>query len=512
VTDDWTSGYVADIGYTYGYYADLNPVLARFALLSAGVVAPTIENACELGFGQGVSVNMHAAASTTRWWGTDFNPSQAAFAQELTAAADSKASLYDEAFEEFCSRKDLPEMDFIGLHGIWSWISDSNRKVIVDFIRRKLKVGGVLYISYNTHPGWAAAAPLRDLLTDHADMMGAPGQGIVTRIDAALAFADKLIKTNPRYAAANPQIAERLKKIATQDRHYIAHEYFNRDWEPMSFAKFSNWMGPAKVNFACSAGLLDHVDALNLTPEQSTMLREIPDARFRQTVRDFCVNQQFRKDFWVRGARPMSAAAQREGLDQQQIILNKRAVDVNLTVGGAQGEGKLAEAIYAPILEALGDNKPKSIGQLLRAMKGKNVSPPQLLQAIVVLAGRGDVQPVVSTGPTDAVKRSCANLNRHITDLSRTSAMVNYLASPITGGGVPVHRFDQLFLDAFQEGEKTADGWVRKTWEQLSRQGQRLTKEGKSIDTVEESLAVLKKHATEFAEKRLDVLKGMGVA
>jgi len=44
----------------------------------------------------------------------------------------------------------LPDFDYIGLHGIWSWISDENRQVIVDFIRKKLKVGGVLYISYNT--------------------------------------------------------------------------------------------------------------------------------------------------------------------------------------------------------------------------------------------------------------------------------------------------------------------------------------------------------------------------
>ena len=71
-------------------------------------------------------------------------------------ASGAAAKLFDQAFAEFCARPDLPDFDFIGLHGIWSWISDENRAVIVDFIRRKLKVGGVLYISYNTQPGWAA--------------------------------------------------------------------------------------------------------------------------------------------------------------------------------------------------------------------------------------------------------------------------------------------------------------------------------------------------------------------
>src|SRR3954469_16287533 len=100
--EDWTSGYVADIGYTYGYYGELNPVSARLALITAGIVPPKVENACELGFGQGVSINMHAAASTAKWWGTDFNPSQAAFARELADASQAGARLSDDSFEEFC--------------------------------------------------------------------------------------------------------------------------------------------------------------------------------------------------------------------------------------------------------------------------------------------------------------------------------------------------------------------------------------------------------------------------
>ena len=80
---DWTSGYVADVGYTYGYYQELNPLRARLALLSAGIHAPCTSAACELGFGQGLSINLHAASSSVRWYGTDFNSSHAAFAQEI---------------------------------------------------------------------------------------------------------------------------------------------------------------------------------------------------------------------------------------------------------------------------------------------------------------------------------------------------------------------------------------------------------------------------------------------
>ncbi|NLY64786.1 MAG: methyltransferase, partial [Alcaligenaceae bacterium] len=269
---DWTAGYVADIGYTYGYYTELNPLRVRLAFLNAGLVPPEVGTACELGFGQGMSTNLHASASVVQWAGTDFNPAQAGFARELAHVAQSDAQLFDEAFDQFCNRSDLPEFDYIGLHGIWSWISDENRNVIVDFIRRKLKVGGVLYISYNTQPGWAAMVPMRDLLTEHAEVLGADGAGILSRIDSALTFAEQLLAANPSYARANPQIAERIKRIKGQDRNYVAHEYFNRDWEPMAFAKMAQWLEPAKLQWACSAHYLDAIDAVNLTAEQQKLL------------------------------------------------------------------------------------------------------------------------------------------------------------------------------------------------------------------------------------------------
>jgi len=147
---------------------------------------------------------------------------------------------------------------------------------------------------------------MRHLLTEHAETLGAEGHGIVNRVNGALEFAEKLLATNPLYARANPQIAERLQKIKGQDRHYLAHEYFNRDWHPMHFATLADWLSPAKVSYACSAHYLDHIDGMNLSAEQQTFLKAIPNALFRETVRDFLVNQQFRRDYWVKGARQLN--------------------------------------------------------------------------------------------------------------------------------------------------------------------------------------------------------------
>ena len=508
---DWTAGYVADVGYTYGYYSELNPARVPLALLSAGLASPRIETACELGFGQGLSVNLHAATSLSHWTGTDFNPAQASFAQELALQSASACQLFDQSFEQFCSRVDLPEFDYIGLHGIWSWISDANRAVIVDFVNRKLKVGGVLYISYNTLPGWAQMVPVRHLLTEHAEVMAAPGRGIVSRIDAALEFADRLMATNPLFARANPPILERLKKIQDQNRHYLAHEYFNRDWNPMHFAEMATWLEPAKVGYGCSAHFLDHVEAINLSTEQIAFLNEIPDTEFKQSVRDFMVNQQFRRDYWIKGARRLSGLEQAEELRRQRVVLITPRAEVTLKAQGALGEANMQDAVYNPILDALSDHKVVSLGALEKTLASGNIRFAQILQACMVLVGKGDLCPAQDDAVIQKSKKATERANQFLMNKARGTGDISYLASPVTGGGVMASRFQQLFLLSRQSGKKTPEEWANDAWGILKAQGQRIIKDGKPIELEDENLKELNQQAKEFASGRLTVLKALQV-
>jgi SAM-dependent methyltransferase len=509
---DWTAGYVADVGYTFGYYTELNPLRLRLAFLNAGLAFPEVRSACELGFGQGVSINVHAAALASQWFGTDFNPSQARFAQELAAASGAGAQLFDQAFAEFCNRSDLPDFDYIGLHGLWSWVSDENRAVIVNFIRRRLKVGGVLYLSYNTQPGWAAMVPMRDLLVEHSEVMGVPGQGIVARIDASLVFAEKLLAANPAYARANPQVSERIKKIKEQDRHYLAHEYFNRDWLPMSFARMAEWLAPAKLSYACSAHYLDQIDSINLSAEQQALLKELPDPMFRETVRDFCVNQQFRRDYWVKGARRLSLMEQSEALRAQRVVLVRPRADIPLKVTGSLGEAQMQDTVYNPILDTLANHQPKTLGQIEQAVIEKGIGLAKLLQAAMILTGSGVLLAVQDEGMAQKSKKHTDKLNAFLMNKTRGGGDINFLASPVTGGGISVGRFQQLFLLARSQGKKQPAEWTEFVWQVLNQQGQRIIKEGKTLETAEENLAELSTQAGTFAEKQLPILKALGIA
>ncbi len=508
---DWSSGYVADISYTYGYYAELNPLRIALGFINAGIRPPNVINACELGFGQGISTNIHAAASQVRWHGTDFNPHQAAFAQELSSISGADAKLHDDAFSDFCQRDDLPEFDYIGLHGIWSWISDENRTVIVDFIRRKLKVGGVLYISYNTQPGWAAMVPMRDLLAEHADLMSAQGAGTISRIDDAIAFADKLVAVNPEYCNANPQIKNRLAKIKQDNKNYVAHEYFNRDWEPMAFAKMARWLEPAKMDWACSARYADAIDSIQLTNEQQALINDIPNPMFRQSVRDFCENRQFRTDYWVKGARRLSGLEKDEMLDGLRVVMGSPRQDVQLKITGRLGNFDLPGDIYAPLLEVLSAYKPVYISELWQAAKEKGVSRSAMNSAVAILAAKGVILPAQSDQDIAQAVPNVVRLNRFLMSQSRSTTELSYLASPVTGGGLAVPLFHQFFLLATLEGASDAKALADFAWRILASQNKCLLKDGKPIASQEENLAEFERQAANFLNDRLPLYQALKI-
>ncbi len=504
---DWTAGYVSDIDYTYGYFHELNPLLVHTAMLHASVCSPNIETACELGFGQGLSTNFHAATSDAEWYGTDFNPAQAGFARELAAATGSNAKLFDESFADFCCRDDLPNFDFISLHGIWSWISDDNRKIIVDFVRRKLNVGGVLYISYNTLPGWAAFAPMRHLLTQHAEIIGSEGKGIVSRIDGALEFANRLLANDPLFTKANPGIAQRVEKLSEQNRHYLAHEYFNKDWDPMHFLTCAQWLASAKLDFSCSANILDHFDLVNMSKKQTSFLAEIPDVMLRQSTRDFMVNQQFRKDLWVKGMRRLPSLQAHELMQAKKFVLTMPREEVPLVVTGSRGEVSMNEEIYNPVLDTLADYSSVSMGELIKRLSSQQIGFLQIVEALMILTSTGKVAPVQDLETASSHKQRTDKLNAHLIRRARSSGEITHLVSPLTGGGIGLSRFEQLFVGAVGTGASKSEELAQAVWNLLALQNQRLVKDGSTLESEEENVAELTRQATEFLQKKLPVLK-----
>ncbi|MDR3508585.1 MAG: class I SAM-dependent methyltransferase [Caulobacteraceae bacterium] len=511
---DWTSGYRADIDYTYGYYRELAPGMIDFALAYAGFEPPQrgALRYLELGYGQGMSANIHAAACPGQFWGADFNPAHASNAQTLARISEAPAEFTDESFAEMLGRDDMPPMDYIVLHGIWSWVSDENRQVIVDTIRKRLRVGGALYFSYNTLPGWAMAMPLRHILALHAKAAGSDVQGIVGSIDAAIDFGRKLSDAGARYFQANPMAKARLDAIAGQNRHYVAHEYFQEVWTPMYFSEVHDRLAEAKLSYATCAAVLEQMDPFNLTVPQREMLNGYPGGVLRETVRDYMLNQQFRRDLYTRGARKMSPLERMERLYAIKVT-TLSPTPAPIKVDTVLGPLNLLQEIYQPVIDHLHKHAaaPQTIAQMSEDPALAALAPGALLESLAVLIGAGRAHPVQSDEDIAIAAPRCARLNAELLERSRISGDVTCLASPVIGGGVGVARFEQMFLWARAKGAKTPADWARMAWETLSRQNQSLIKDGEMLKTAEANLEELTAQAEALDGDRLALLRHLKV-
>lgn len=460
--NDPAEGYRTDIDYTYSYHSELNPLRLRLAFLNAGLPVPAVETACELGFGQGVSLGIHAAASAVRWHGTDINPVHTGFARSLAAAAGAEVGLHSDSFVDFSGR-DLPMFDYIGLHGVWSWISDGNRDAIVAFIRQRLKPGGVVYMGYNALPGWAAFSPLRHLLVEHANRAGSEDTPIAERIDDAMRFSDRLLAVNPGFARDSPGIADSFKAMREDDRHYLAHEFFNRDWQPMHFATVARWLAPADVGYACSTDFADHIDSMGLSAAQRGLLADVGDIGLRETVKDLIVNPRFRRDYWVKGTRRLSLSGRAEALRRERVIAVERPLELPLKLRAALALSQTGpgEAAYGAVLEVLGDGQVWSLGRIEQVLQPKGISLGQIAETAILTASCDLIQAAQDEQATAKARPHTDRLNAHLIATARTAGDVHALASPVTGGGIAVGRTQQLFLAEIRAGKKRPDEWAR---------------------------------------------------
>lgn len=501
---NWNEGYVTDVAYTHGCYPEFSPTRIDQALTLAGHAPIPPGPCCELGFGQGVSLALHAATHPDRaFHGNDFMPQHVQHASTLLAAAGLESRLRCESFTDYCQRTDLPDFALIVLHGVWSWVSEANRQLIADFVRRKLMPGGVLYVSYNISAGWASMIPLRDLLAMHVHRTQAPSLPTSARIKQALAFADKVFAADPIAANHAPILKKRLEGLQAQDPQYLTHEFLNDDWHIGSFEGMHRMLQPAQMRYCTSAMLVEGLPSVQLTTEQRSVLADIADPVLRESTRDFFTAQPFRRDLWVRGGTTLSRADQTRAVQSLRIQWVQPPSDEPIKVRGARSEATLSEPFSGPILRALqARHAPPTIGELLSQLDSPGFPRKQVFDAITMLLASGCVVAARDAPQVDAAKPHAERLNRYLMDRADSHAEVAHLVSPVTGTGIEQSRLNQLFTAAIVAGAPSAGAAAESLAQRLAQSGERLIHEGKTIEPGIETTKAIAKHALAYDAAR----------
>lgn len=512
---DWADGYVSDVTYSHGYYHELAPPFIRFFLLVNGHAMPGDGGSysyCELGYGQGLSTNVHAAANPRgEFWGTDFNPDHAVAASTLARKAGSGAQMLALSFEQFME-SDTPQFDFIVLHGVWSWISASAQHAIVEFMRRKLKIGGAVYLSYNILPGWTTERPLRDLLWMHTEHAGAPDAPTTARIAGALQFAAELRRQGASYFTECPRASQLLDDMLREDSHQLAHEYFNRSWWLTYFAEVERALEPAGLSFAASMHLSDLSGEVQQRTAGSKVLGPQLGSSLSETANDFILNRRFRRDVFVRGSLRMARAERDARLHDVAFMALRPASAVSSFVTTPYGkvvlDGKICQQLMAA-LEAT--DKPVTLAQLRRQPELAGMAYDALLETLCTLVARRDVCPVFADDAACARPAKAQALNSAIAAHVQYDNTLRYLASPVSGAGVEASRFERLFWLAWQQGCRTAADLGDVAWQHYAAVDSPMRTGQGFLSDAADARTDLGRRAEQFAAETVPLWRRLGV-
>lgn len=450
---DPAGGYVTDIPYLFRYHRELNPAIHALMIAGEGR-APAFQphgalTYIELGCGFGLSTLIHAAGNPAgRYVGVDFMPQHIATAKGLAASAGlTNVEFLQLSFADL-AQQTLPDFDVIAAQGVWSWVDAANRDHIIRFAEKKLKRGGVFYVSYNALPALAPIMPARELMW--AAFRNTPGPTTV-KVDAALARARELMAANSAYLAGNPRAVQVLERALQSSPSYLAHEYFNATWDAFYHADVANSLRPAGMNYLASAHILSNMDPANLTPDAQQMLGKIADRTERETLRDYFMVPEFRRDIFVRSLAP--AGNMDATLFAMKFAGLAEPTDVDaIAAVTLLGEIKPPRAVAEAILRAL-TRGPASANDLATSPECGHISTAELYDVLVVLTAMGATEPAAPEATLAARKAVADRLNPVLWNYAIHGDTISVNLSPITGGGVAVAQVDQVFLLARHRGE-----------------------------------------------------------
>lgn len=440
---NWTQGYYAGEGYTYGSCTELAPARLALTALLAGHTPPDLTQHfryLDLGCGQGLNLCLLAASHPrAQFVGVDFLPEHIAHGRELAAAAELSNVQFVEGDFETLSSAELgaKPFDLAVAHGILTWIAPELQTALLRLASTSLRPGGLLFLSANTLPGWLDRIPLQHLAAANLQR-GLPGPEALAE---AVGLFGSLRDADAGMFRYFPTLAPALDAMASQAPAYLRQEYLNQHWQPRFADQLLALTASHKFSFLGSATLRDRFDGL-LPAAQRQLIQAQPDRGRQELVRDLVVGQAFRKDVYAKGFQPLWRDRQQERIQELQLISLKPMEALadpllyKLNLGITQMQG--SEVILRPILELISEG-PCSLAAIAARLARRSGDQPSAWQKrvfdqalLLLTTGLAAVVPDAEVDPEPAQR-----LNRHLRQAISAGAPYGVLAAPLIGNVWP---------------------------------------------------------------------------
>jgi SAM-dependent methyltransferase len=417
-----SAGYGAsDVPYLRSFVKETAPAHLDHVASLSGVAPPDRRGGftwCDLGCGQGVTAVMLAAMHPRgEFHGIDMMPAHIDHARRLAMEAIVPNASFHAADFNAADELDLPQFDYIVAHGVYTWVSPHVRGEMRAFIDRRLKPGGLVYLSYNALPGRAADLPMQRLVRAFSEArIGSSTE----RVGGALQIANLLRTLNVVPLAASPML-DRVNELNEDGAAaYVAHELLARHWEPLCVTEVRCDLATIGLDPVGTATLLENYDTFVVPAAARSMLAHIVDRDLRELARDFLIDQSFRRDVFVRGAQRLSADDQRRAMLRCAFGLTRQPSRIAYAVAAPAGRVAFDTPAARKIVGALASG-PRVLGEVAQEC---DIAPADALASALTLCACGQMQ------PTEAASAPVTAFNAAVLSRLNGAEEIGYLATP----------------------------------------------------------------------------------
>ncbi|ALN74610.1 methyltransferase regulatory domain-containing protein [Aureimonas sp. AU20] len=507
---DWASGYVADIDYVPGFYAEQMPSHLDLACLIQGVYPPRQGNErftyCELGCGLGeTALTLAACHPEAEIHAFDFNPAHIAYATETARRAGlTNVRFAERSFADLAKSPEgeLPLFDYVTLHGIWTWIAREHQLEIIEVLSRFVRPGGVVAVTYNAQPGWSRQMPIQRLLYDFAATQDGRSDA---RVHAALDFTDAVQRAGSM--AIDREFMTFLFGKRERGLTYLAHEYLNGAWQPVYHADLAADLARAKLSYVGSATLLENFPAIFLSEEQRRLVATVP-AAMRETVKDHFNPRIFRRDVFVRGARAIAPLPKARMLERKRLTLADAEAQLAPKLTLPSGEIEFKSPFYAFMAQILTEGDAS-----LAEIRARPDAPPspdneELLTVGVETRNAILIQRQPTAHELDHLRSVNLAFVRNAIEHARPSIT---LAAFAIQSGLQIPLLSMLAYEALAtQTPETVEALAERCVDLLQARGEHLRRDGEIIQDRDDVLAVMRKKAEAILAIDLPVWRRIG--
>ncbi len=503
-----TSAYVSEVDYPAGFYANQAPVHLSYVAALNGIRGPDPDRPyryCELGSGAGKTLAVLAAANPqAEFVGIDINPTHVAAAEALAAGGKVTNARFVTADVAGPEMDALPDFDFVTMHGLYGWVSNKVRRGIRRFLDAKLRPGGLVYVTYNTLPGWGSAGQMRRYFLDRARQMDGEITAKVVRI---LDELEMLRREGAPFFQANPTAVGVLERMRRADPRYVTHEFLGPDWQTLPFADVQAEMAEIGLEFAADAQIVENLLDQVLPPPLVAHVQRQDGRLAQEMAKDFASNRFFRSDVYI---RPSGAAADRTPLSDVLLGLEKTPQELPDTVE-LQDRQVTVTGDRPERLKDLLAYRAMSVAEITALPDFSGGVPGDLPDMVKLMTAGRRILPFARRGAPEAAAptgriRVCPPLNRTLLEAVDRPGSSVVLASPAAGTGISIAPLEACLLLALE-----TDDPVSAAAEQFSRRGLQLNEGGRVISDAAATRSAINQILPTFVAGKLPKLVSLGV-